>query len=85
MGAVLQVVRMKDTIITARRKKKELTIFAVCLAMAVLVNAACIISYKTSWTELFTQVGFTVVVAVMIYCIAAIARLLWTLVKKIFC
>ena len=74
---------MKDLLISARRIKTELTIMAACLMAAVLVNIGCIIAYHTPWYEVFTQVGFTCVVAVIIYIAIVILRLLFAGLKRI--
>lgn len=43
--------------------------------VAVLINAAAIIGYGTRWTELFTQVGWTAIVAGALYGFFMLARL----------
>lgn len=40
---------MKDTLITAHRKKVELLTWLVCFVMANLLNLYAIIAYKTSF------------------------------------
>lgn len=46
---------MKDTLITARRKKNELFTWLICFAIANLLNLYAIIAYKTSFQELLTS------------------------------
>ncbi len=67
---------MKDTLITARRKKTELITALVCLGLAYLLNVGCILYFKTPASELFTQIGYVVVIAVVLY-------LLWTGIRLI--
>lgn len=67
---------MKDTVITARRKKTELVTALVCFAAAFLLNVVCIIVYKTPAVEVFTQLGFVVSIAVVLY-------VAWTAVRLI--
>ncbi len=67
---------MKDTLITAGRKKTELLTFLACLGLAVLVNIGCIIYFHTPFYEVFTQIGYTLVVALGFY-------LIWTAVRLI--
>ena len=74
---------MKDTLITAERKKKELLTALVCLGIAFLINIGCIIYYHTPFYEVFTQIGYTVVIALGFYIIwTAIRLILWLFRKK---
>ena len=67
---------MKDTLITARRKKTELLTFLACLGLAVLVNIGSIIYFHTPFYEVFTQIGYTLMIALAFY-------LIWTAVRLI--
>ena len=67
---------MKDTLITARRKKTELLTFLACLGLAVLVNIGSIIYFHTPFYEVFTQIGYTLMIALGFY-------LIWTAVRLI--
>ena len=74
---------MKDTLITAHRKLVELKTAGVCLLLAVLLNVGCIIYYHTPFYEVFTQIGYTVVIALGFYVIwTAIRLILWLFRKK---
>ena len=74
---------MKDTLITAHRKLVELKTAGVCLLLAVLLNIGCIIYYHTPYYEVFTQIGYTVVIALGFYVIwTAIRLILWLFRKK---
>ena len=74
---------MKDTLITAHRKLVELKTAGVCLLLAVLVNIGCIIYYHTPFYEAFTQIGYTVVIALGFYIIwTAIRLIVWLFRKK---
>jgi hypothetical protein len=74
---------MKDTLITAHRKLVELKTAGVCLLLAILVNIGCIIYYHTPFYEVFTQIGYTVVIALGFYVIwTAIRLILWSFRKK---
>ena len=74
---------MKDTLITAKRKKTELLTALVCLLLAVLVNIVCIIYYQTPFYEVFTQIGYTLILALGFYLIYTAVRLvIWLLRKK---
>lgn len=73
---------MKDTIITTKRKKIELFTLIVCFVIAFLLNLYAIIKYDTSFSELFTSLGYVVVAALVIYAIWTIIRLLFYGIKK---
>ena len=74
---------MKDTLITAHRKLVELKTAGVCLLLAVLLNIGCIIYYHTPFYEVFTQIGYTVVIALGFYVIwTAIRLIIWLFRKK---
>ena len=74
---------MKDTLITAHRKLVELKTAGVCLLLAVLLNVGCIIYYHTPFYEVFTQIGYTVVIALGFYVIwTAIRLMVWLFRKK---
>ena len=73
---------MKDTLITAQRKKREILYFGLCLTAAVLVNLGAILYFGTPWYELFTQVGYTLLVAIVLYAVTALVRFVIHLVRK---
>ena len=73
---------MKDTLITAHRKLVELKTAGVCLLLAVLLNIGCIIYYHTPFYEVFTQIGYTVVIALGFYVIWTAIRLIARLFRK---
>ena len=74
---------MKDTLITAHRKLVELKTAGVCLLLAVLLNVGCIIYYHTPFYEVFTQIGYTVAIALGFYVIwTAIRLIVWLFRKK---
>jgi hypothetical protein len=65
---------MKDSVITAKRKKTELITLLICFIMANLANLYAIVSYKTSFSELFTSLGYVFVASFVLYGI-------WTLLR----
>jgi putative Mn2+ efflux pump MntP len=74
---------MKDTVITAKRKKTELLTFLVCFGVAFLLNVGCIIYYKTPFYEMFTQIGFVLVITLGLYLIwTAIRLIIWLFRRK---
>lgn len=75
---------MKDLVISGKRVKTELLIALGCFIGAVLINIICIIVYHSQWHEVFSQIGFTVFVAVVLYVLLLIVRLLVLACRKIF-
>lgn len=75
---------MKDIIITSKRIKKELYILLSCFAIAFILNIVSIVIYKTSWVEVFTQIGYVIVITIVLYLILALVRLFISGLKKIF-
>ena len=74
---------MKDTLITARRKKIELLTALACLVAAFLLNIGCILYYKTPFSEAFTQIGYVFVIAAALYLIwTGIRLIVWLFRKK---
>ena len=72
---------MKDTLITARRKKTEIITALVCFALAFLLNIVCIFVYKTPFKEVFTQIGYIIVIAIGLYVAWTAIRLLVWLIR----
>ncbi len=65
---------MKDLIITSRQLKKEIYILSACFAAAFLTNIVSIIIFKTPWYEIFTQIGYVVVITIVLYLIIVFSR-----------
>lgn len=75
---------MKDIIITQKRKRKEITILLSCFIVAFFINVVAIIIYKTPWYEIFTQLGYVLAIALVLFLIVTLVRvLIWT-VKRLF-
>ena len=74
---------MKDTIITAERKKVEIRTFLICFLLANLVNVYAIVTYGTSIKEIATQVGYVFLLSVVLYLLRRILLIAYILVKKI--
>ncbi|MBQ5359044.1 MAG: hypothetical protein IIU61_06340 [Alistipes sp.] len=66
---------------------RELVVFAICLVAAIALNAYAIVHYQTKWSELYTDIGFTVSLALIIYAARCVAKALiivmWKLAKKL--
>lgn len=67
---------MRDTVISAKRKKKELYWLLGSFMAAVLVNISAIFAYHSSWKELYTVWYIVIPAALFIYAIMLLLRLL---------
>ena len=74
---------MKDTIITAQAKKRELWILLACFVVANVTNWVAIIRFSAPWYEVFTQIGYVVVTSLVIYVLIAVLRIAFKVYKLI--
>lgn len=74
---------MKDTIITAQSKRRELLIIFVCFVVANITNWVAIIRFSAPWYEVFTQIGYVLVTTVVIYALVALVRVAWRILKHL--
>lgn len=75
---------MKDSIITARRKKTELITLLACFVIANVVNLCAIIAYGTQFKELFTQLGYIALFSLALYALWSVIRIIFYLIKRLF-
>ena len=68
---------MRDLILTVKRQKIEIKIWGVCLLLAFLMNIISIIIYETSWSELWTQALWILVLSCIFYGLTVLFRLLY--------
>ena len=77
---------MKNTLITARRKRIEIYTFLICFLLANVANVYAIITYETPWTELYSSMGYVMLMACLLYVVWSLLRLLvygvWRLIRK---
>lgn len=74
---------MKDTIITAKVKRRELWILLACFMMANVTNWVAIIRFSSPWYEVFTQVGYVCVTTIVIYALIAMLRIAYWVILYI--
>jgi len=74
---------LKDTVITASRKKRELLILLYCFIGANIFNLVGIIIYSTPATELFTQLHIVLLVSLGFYIVVVFFRILYWSVAKL--
>lgn len=75
---------MKDTIITARRKKIELITLLVCFVIANLIHLYAIIDYHAPFIEMITSIFYIIVFTFILYAFWGILRLLFYGIKVLF-
>ena len=64
----------RDTVITARQKRREVWILLACFAAAFIFNIAGIIKYNSPASELFSQLHIVLLLAVFFYFLIAVLR-----------
>ena len=74
---------MKDTIISADVKRRELKIWLACFIIANITNWAAIIKFQTPWYEVFTQVGYVTVTSLLIYGLVLLVRIAWRILHRL--
>lgn len=74
---------MKDTVITAQAKKRELWILLACFVVANITNWVAIVRFSAPWYEVFTQIGYVVVTTLVIYVLIAVLRIAFKVYKLI--
>ena len=75
---------MKDTIISAKTKKRELIIFAAIIVASIVLNFISIIKYETDWIELLSSLHYVLLFAIAVYVIQAVVRLIiWGIMRLV--
>lgn len=67
---------MKDIVIKEKHIKRELWIFAACIAVMEVLNIFSIIKYHGMWSEAVMSIGFVVAAAVVTYLVVGLVRLI---------
>jgi len=76
---------MKDTIVTARRKKTELiTTLLVCFVVSNLLHLYAIIAYHAPFTEMITSIFYIIIFTFVLYAFWGILRLLFYGMQALF-
>jgi hypothetical protein len=74
---------MKDTVITAKRKKTELITLLVLFILSNLINVYAIVAYNSPAIELFMSLGFVVASTLVLYVVWTLLRLLTYALRQI--
>lgn len=67
---------MQDIIISSKKIRKEGYVLLACFVMAFLTNIIAIILFKTPWHEMFSQIGYVIVITIVLYLIVTFFRLI---------
>jgi hypothetical protein len=68
---------MKDITITSAQLRKEAIIYTVCFISAFGLNVYSIAKFKTDWSELLGQLHVVLGIAVIIYLVIGLFRLIY--------
>ena len=75
---------MKNTVITARRKKMELLTLLACFIIGNLANLYAIISYETPFSEMLTSFFYVLAFSGVLYVFWTILRILFYGMRSLF-
>ena len=75
---------MKNTVITARRKKIELLTSLACFIIGNLANLYAIISYETPFSEMLTSFFYVLAFSGVLYVFWTILRILFYGIRSLF-
>lgn len=75
---------MKDTIVTARRKKTELITLLICFVVSNLLHLYAIIAYHAPFTEMITSIFYIIIFTFVLYAFWGILRLLFYGMQALF-
>ena len=75
---------MNELSISSKRLKKEGIYFGSAFLVSFLLNVISIIRFETSWSELYTQLGYVFMIAIFLYILIIIVRVAIKAVKSIF-
>lgn len=73
------------SVITLRDVVREVVVFGVCLLVALGASAYAVWHYQTEWSELYTDIGYTVALAAVIYLARCIFKCLAIVVWRVVC
>jgi uncharacterized membrane protein YbhN (UPF0104 family) len=73
---------MKDIKITVKRQKTEIYWFTGCFCAVFLLNIISVIIYKTSWTELYSQIFWVLLLTFGLYFATLLLRIAYNFVVR---
>lgn len=74
---------MKDIILKGNVIRRELLVALCCFLLSFCINIVAVIVYVKPWTEIFTQIGYVVIIGAVFYCIMWAFRLLYLVIRKL--
>lgn len=75
---------MKNILITPKRQKRELLYAFICFLLANGLNIYAISSYaKTSWSELYTQLPYVLIITFLLYCAFSFLRVGLSIIRSL--
>lgn len=74
---------MKEIIISPKRLKKEITIFAICFTIGFIFNVYAVIRYQTPWYEIFTQLGYVLLITISLYFLIVFIRFILYIIRTL--
>jgi hypothetical protein len=75
---------MREIVIKSYTIKREFVILLVCFLFAFLLNVFAINKFGTPWGELFTQIGYVIVITITVYVLLMLLRLIVWLIMSLF-
>ncbi|MEG1586758.1 MAG: hypothetical protein RR346_07775 [Bacteroidales bacterium] len=75
---------MKDTVITRQQKIKELIYLSILFLLVCILNLISIVIYKTSFTELFSEIPRVLLITGILYFIILLIRILIHGLKTVY-
>jgi hypothetical protein len=75
---------MKDTVISAKRKKIELLTLLACFIIANAANVYAIIAYDGHAVEILTTLGYVAIATIVLYAIWTFIRLVAHAIRRCF-
>lgn len=75
---------MKDIVITGKRIRQELVVFLMSFVLAFAINVTAVVIYDRPLIELVSQIGYVTVIAIFVYLLLAIIRIVVALLLKLF-
>lgn len=73
------------SVITLRDVVREVVVFGVCFLVAFGISAYAVWHFQTDWAELYTDIGYTLALAAIIYVARCLFKALAIVVWKIVC
>jgi len=74
---------MKDIVIRKKHLLSAIWLFVACFVLAVGINAGAIAAFHRPWTELYSQLGYVICIALILWFVSAVIWGIILIIKKI--